>query len=115
MSDRRSSRLPSAEAGTAIAGADESRSAGDDGRLLRLIGTIEGEIVPRLLMSLAGSLAAAREGSERDGSGDLARLTIAAARRLEQLWERDECDLDQVLAGLHRLEAMLRDAGKQTP
>ena len=69
-------------------------------RLARLVRTIEGEIVPRLLLSYSGSLAAACRKPDRDRVLDL-------VQRLGELWDRDECDLGQLLASLSRLESAI--------
>jgi len=107
-------------------------------RFARLIRTIEGEIVPRLLVSVADSLTTAGEGPDLHAVAELARLLLLredigatdiirsipqrgphdwgcleliapAARRLRELWEQDECDLDQLLVGLSRLESVIRE------
>jgi hypothetical protein len=108
-------------------------------RRARLIRTIEGEIVPRLLVSLSGSLTAAGEAPDPKIVSELARLLLKrsridaaeivrvlspqgicldqkslgliapAARRLGELWERDECDFDQLIVGLGFLESVIRE------
>jgi MerR family transcriptional regulator, light-induced transcriptional regulator len=111
----------------------------------KLIRTIEGEIVPRLLVSLTGSMVA--DKAETLGTADVdpvvefARLLLdresaaasafvrkvyppgtpatsvclglmaPAARRLGELWEREECGFDELLAGLSRIESLLREVG----
>jgi hypothetical protein len=111
----------------------------DKDRLARLIRTIEGEIVPRLLVSLSGSLMTAGDGPDHGAVMELARLVLVSepiatadivqtfrrhglpadriclgliaptARRLGELWERDECNFDQLLLGLSRLESVIRE------
>jgi hypothetical protein len=104
----------------------------------RLIRTIEGEIVPRLLVSLAGSMPAvdgvdrvaefARLLLDREATAAAAfvrrvyppgtpaasiclGLMAPAARRLGELWEREECGFDELIDGLSRIEALLREVG----
>lgn len=114
-------------------------------RLMRLARIIEGEIVPRLLVSLSGSLTAARHTPARDNVAMLARLLLmreeagaAALARiihppgtprdqarlrlivplalcLNELWERDECDFGQLILGLNRLESVLREVSAGPP
>src|SRR5271165_1211810 len=116
----------------------------DDHRA-RLIRTIEGEIVPRLLVSLSGSLTTAGDGRDLDAAGQLAQLLLVgenieaadvariihqpgmslericlrliapAARRLSELWERDECDFNQLMQGLSRLESVIREVSGRGP
>jgi hypothetical protein len=126
--------------------ADErSAVAGESDRLARLIRTVEGEIVPRLLVSLSGSLAAAAEVPSRDAVCELTRLLLVseesraadlvrivheqgmsrnriclgliapAARRLGELWERNECNFNQLMLGLSRLESVLREVKPADP
>jgi MerR family transcriptional regulator, light-induced transcriptional regulator len=121
-------------------------SPGDDGgRRARLIRTIEGEIVPRLLASVLGSVTAAADAPALDTVAKLARLLLVrekiaaadvvrmisppgtpldrkclgliapVARRLGELWERGECDIDQVIIGLGLLEAVIREASGSRP
>jgi hypothetical protein len=109
-------------------------------RMARLIRTIEGEIVPRLLISVSSSLTTVRDGGDADAAAELARLVLMresvgaaeivriiyphgeprleraclqliapAARRLGEIWERNECDFDQLLEGLSRLESVIRE------
>lgn len=108
-------------------------------RKARLIRTIEGEIIPRLLVSFAGSLSKAVAPPSEDAAMRLAQLVLAgqqidpadilrlidqegsprleraclgliapAARRLGEIWERNGCDIEQLLAGLGRLESVIR-------
>jgi len=107
-----------------------------DDRLARLIRVIEGEIIPRLLVSFCGCLTAPAGREERDPATRLARLVLVreqvaladvtpnpdravlgliapAARRLGEFWEREECDLDQLFAGLCRLESLIREVDAQ--
>jgi hypothetical protein len=130
MSDRRSSKV-------AVTQCDPLASADD--RRARLVRTIEGEIVPRLLVSFSGSLTADHQPPVRDNVGMLARLLlmredagaaalariirppgtppdraclrliVPLARCLNELWERDECDFGQLILGLNRLESVLRE------
>lgn len=114
-------------------------------RLARLVRTIEGEIVPRLLVSFSGSLPVASQKPapenvailarlllmrEDAGAAALARiirppgtpphqaclrLIVPLARRLNELWERDECDFGQLILGLNRLESVLRQVSPEPP
>jgi hypothetical protein len=112
----------------------------------KLIRTIEGEIVPRLLVSLAGSMTAvdraeSATSAEIDPVAEFARLLLdreaaaaaafvrrvyppgtpaaricldlmaPAARRLGELWEREECGFDELIDGLSRIEVLLREVG----
>jgi hypothetical protein len=112
---------------------DPPPSATEGGsRMARLVRTIEGELIPRLLVSLSGSLTAGREGPEAppptaaaDAAAELARLVLKrdpprldrtclqlitpAAQRLREIWERNECGFDQLLEGLGRLESVIRE------
>lgn len=123
---------------------DQTASAARDGyRMARLVRTIEGEIIPRLLVSLSGSLTTVRGGVDaanvepaaelarivlmRDsvGAADIVRmlypegppqldrvclrLIVPAAQCLREIWERQECDFDQLLQGLGRLESVIRE------
>jgi methanogenic corrinoid protein MtbC1 len=112
----------------------------------KLIRVIEGEIVPRLLVSFAGSVTPV-DGPEPaaapgiDTINEFARLLLQqegspaaaliekiypqgtaaaqiclglmapAARRLGELWERDECNFEELTAGLRRIESLLCEAG----
>jgi len=107
--------------------------------MARLVRTIEGEIIPRLLVSLSSSQRMVRDGRNVDAAAKLARLVLMreslgaadilrimypegppqlergclqliapAARRLSEIWERRECDFDQLLTGLSRLESVIR-------
>jgi hypothetical protein len=97
--------------------------------------TIEGEIVPRLLMSRAavGSSSPSAEVAElarlllvhegeiasqfvhmlRQHGAPLERICLdllaPAARRLGELWARDACDFAELTTGLTRLHAVLRE------
>jgi hypothetical protein len=113
--------------------------------MARLIRTIEGEIVPRLLLSLSGSLVSAREGHDCDAVAELAHLVLVreevgaadivriiypkgppqldraclgliapAARRLGEIWERNECNLHELLQGLSRLESVIREVNARS-
>jgi hypothetical protein len=139
MSDRSSGKTAAMQSIEAPEPAADERSAvpAESDRLARLIRTVEGEIVPRLLVSLSGSLNAAAEVPSRDAVCELARLLLVsedsgaadliriiheqgmsrericlgliapAARRLGELWERKECNFDQLMLGLSRLESVL--------
>jgi hypothetical protein len=140
MSDRRSSKVAATQRDPLASAEFSARSETDwQDRLARLIRTIEGEIVPRLLVSFADSLTAARHAPARDNVAMLARLLlmredagaaalariirppgtprdraylrliVPLARRLNELWERDECDFGQLILGLNRLESVLRE------
>jgi hypothetical protein len=73
-------------------------------RVHRLIRTLEGEILPRLLVSLEASLASGRDG-EFDEAAEFVRLLLA----------REECDAEQLIDGLTRLESLLREVGARAP
>lgn len=139
MSDRSSGKTAATQSNAALSLAEgESGSAPEGGdRMARLIRTIEGEIVPRLLVSFSGSLTTAGDGPDLQAIDELARLLLVhedvraadilrriypafkpsartclgliapTARRLGELWERDECDVDQLLVGLSRLESVI--------
>jgi hypothetical protein len=110
----------------------------------KLVRIIEAEIVPRLLVSFAGSPASvdgpgaaleidavtefARLLLEPEGSAAAAfvrkvypvgtagdriclGLMAPAARRLGELWERDECNFEELIGGLSRIESMLQEVG----
>lgn len=114
----------------------------------KLIRTIEGDIVPRLLVALAGKMRTSGEAAaqpakaaEPDSVAEFARLLLRpeaagaaafvrqiyprgtpvdriclglmapAARRLGELWEHEECDFEQFIAGLGRIESLLREVG----
>jgi hypothetical protein len=113
-----------------------------------LEGTIEGEIVPRLLISLAASRRAAAAltagAPEPSDVAELARLLLAhepaiasafidmirqrgtprehicaqllapVARHLGQMCEQHGCDYAQLLVGLSRLHALLREVSAAT-
>jgi hypothetical protein len=115
-----------------------SRLTSEDARYARLVRTIEGEIVPRLLMSrpAPGSSSPSTEVAE---VAELARLLLVhegeiasqfvhmlrqhgapvericlellapAARQLGELWARDACDFAALTTGLTRLHAVLRE------
>ena len=74
-------------------------------RVHRLIRTLEGEILPRLLVSLEASLASSRDGQEFDEAAEFVRLLLA----------REECDAEQLIDGLTRLESLLREVGARAP
>jgi len=63
-------------------------------RFARLIGIIEGEVIPRLLVSLWGSL-------------------TTPAERLGGFQDRNDGEADQLLASLYRLESLIREADAQ--
>ena len=144
MSRRRSITLVPAPSHD-LAGSDRYAEPEEE-RLSRLARIIEGEIVPRLLISLgSGYRTAARPAPDRRPSfqdvAELARLLLApqgdqadayvevmreqgasleciytellapAARRLGELWERDECDFAELTTGLRRLVSVLRQVG----
>jgi hypothetical protein len=141
MSDRSSGKTAATPSGEVLASTEGEPGPvpGEKDRLAGLIRTIEGEIVPRLLLSLSGSLTTAGDGREFDAVGEIAQHLLAsediaaadmvriihgqgmvrepnflgllapAARRLGELWERDECSFDQLLLGLTRLESVIRE------
>jgi hypothetical protein len=113
----------------------------------KLIRTIEGEIVPRLLLSLGGPTAVrdeTRPVSAGDPVAEFARLLleregeraaafvrmiypggtpatriclglmVPAARRLGELWEREECGFEELIAGLSRIESLLREVAARS-
>lgn len=111
----------------------------------RLIRTIEGEIIPRLLVSFSGSLSKVAACPAQDAAMRLAELVLArdhiepadilqliawqeppgleraclgliapAARRLGEIWERNGCDIGQLLAGLERLESVIHAVNSST-
>jgi hypothetical protein len=137
MSDRRSSRIEPASQTT---GAPWPQRTEAPASREQLIGTIEAEIVPRLLMMLsASSRASAVEGAD---VSELARLLLAhdaqvacafaqtvrdrgapfdclcrqlfapAARQLSDLWESGHCDFRSFEFALSRLYAVLRQLGE---
>jgi MerR family transcriptional regulator, light-induced transcriptional regulator len=147
MSDGSSSKvaMTRSSATFSLAG-DKSASPGDDGGCrAQLIRTIEGEIVPRLLVSVLGSMTAAADTPDLDTVAKLAQLLLErekiavadvvrmisppetpldrkclgliapVARRLGELWERDECDIDQVITGLSLLELVIREVSGSAP
>jgi hypothetical protein len=115
------------------------KTRGEEARYARLVRVIEGEIVPRLMMSRA---AAATSAPSADVA-ELARLLLVhegeiasefvhmlrqhgalpericldllapAARRLGELWARDACDFDELTTGLDRLRAVLREVSAE--
>lgn len=141
MSTRRSSsQIAAPPLGRAERGEDGGRAE----RLSRLTRIIEGEIVPRLLISatVASRSAALKTAESLPGSdavAELARLLLApqrdkadayvqvvrrdgmppericfellapTARRLEEIWQCDECGLAELTIGLRRLASVLRD------
>lgn len=141
MSDRSSGRTAATHSSAALSLAEGNLTAppDDTDRLARLVRIIEGEIIPRLLVSFSGSLMTARDGPDLTAIDELARrllvdenvraadvvqriyptrkppaqtclgLMVPAARRLGELWECDECDFDQLLVGLSRLESVIRE------
>jgi hypothetical protein len=147
MSDRRSSEHAARQCDAALGLSPvNARSKNEDKeRLARLVRTIEGEIVPRLLVSLSSSLTEGHGTIEQHEVALLARLLLmredsgaaAAARiihppgtarhkvclgliapvaqRLSELWERGECDFGQLFLGLNRLEALVRGIDSQPP
>lgn len=147
MSDGISGKASRAQPGARLSrGAGKAASPGDGGdRRAQLIRTIEGEIVPRLLVSLSRSLTAASDAPDPDAIAALAQLLLRrenpagadivrmvcapearldrkclgliapAARRLGELWERGGCDIDQLIVGLGLLESMIREAIARGP
>jgi hypothetical protein len=144
MSDRRSSKVAATQFKPLASARFSARSETDpQDRLVRLVRAIEGEIVPRLLVSFGGSLNATLQTPKRDtvamlallllsreyaGAAALARiirppgtprnraclrLIVPIARRLNELWERDECDLGQLIRGLNRLESVVREVNQK--
>jgi hypothetical protein len=141
MSDENCGKVVAAQSSARFSLAEEGSGASPDQgeRRARLIRTIEGEIVPRLLVSLSGSLTTVSDGPDPETVAELARLVLLprkidaaeiartlslsgpslerkclgliapAARRLGELWERDECDFDQLIAGLGLLESVIRE------
>jgi hypothetical protein len=140
MSDRRSSKVAATQCDLSAPAELSARSETDSqDRLARLVRTIEGEIVPRLLISFSGSLNVDHHAPALDNVGMLARLLlmredagaaalariihppgtprdgaclrliVPLARCLNELWERDECDFGQLILGLNRLESVLRE------
>jgi hypothetical protein len=136
MSDRRSSRIEPASQTT---GARWPQGTEAPASREQLIGTIEAEIVPRLLMMLPASYRAS--AVERADVTELARLLLAhdaqvacafaetvrdrgaafdclcrqlfapAARQLGELWESGQCDFKSFEFALSRLYAVLRQIG----
>jgi len=147
MSDENSGRVATEQSSAKFSLAEDAAGASQDGgkRRARLIRTIEGEIIPRLLMSLAGSLTTVSDAAEPETVAELAELLLLtrkidaaeiariislrgpslerkflgliapAAHRLGELWERDECDFDQLIAGLGLLESVIREVGARDP
>ncbi len=136
MSDRRSIRIEPASQTT---GAPWPQRSEAPVSREQLIGTIEAEIVPRLLMMLPASYRAS--AVELADVTELARLLLAhdaqvacafaetvrdrgapfdclcrqlfapAARQLGQLWESGQCDFKTFEFALSRLYAVLRQLG----
>lgn len=122
----------------APAGAKTRAPPDDSRRLERLLPTIEGEIIPRLLMSFCGPSTMVGDNPDADAVVALARLVLMresvaaadivraidrnclrliapAARRLGEIWERNECDFDQLVMGLGRLESVIRKVNEHSP
>jgi hypothetical protein len=73
MSNRRSSKVAATQCNALVSAEFSARSETDSqDHLARLIRTIEGEIVPRMLVSFAGSLTAARHTPGPDNVAMLA-------------------------------------------
>jgi hypothetical protein len=139
MSDRRASKHAATQCNApGLAGVDARSKGEEQDRRARLVRTIEGEIVPRLLVSLSGSLNAGHGMIEQHEVALLARLLLMreesgaaaaariihppgtaldrvsleliapVARRLSELWELGECDFGQLFMGLNRLESLVR-------
>jgi hypothetical protein len=136
MSDRRSSRI---EPALLTSGAHWPQRTDALASREQLIGTIEAEIVPRLLMMTPASSRAS--AVELTDVAELARLLLAhdaqvacafaetvrdrgapfeclcrqlfapAARRLGELWESGQCDFKTFEFALSRLYAVLRQLG----
>jgi hypothetical protein len=147
MSYENSGKVARAQSSDKFSLAEDAAGASQDGgeRRARLIRTIEGEIVPRLLVSLSGSLTTVNDGPDPETVAKLARLLLLprkidaaeiariisqsgpslerkclgliapAARRLGELWERDECNFDQFIAGLGLLESVIREMSERAP
>jgi hypothetical protein len=41
-------------------------------------------------------------------------LMVPAARRLGELWEREECGFEELIAGLSRIESLLREVAARS-
>jgi hypothetical protein len=39
---------------------------------------------------------------------------VPAARRLGELWEREECGFEELIAGLSRIESLLREVAARS-
>jgi len=147
MSDENSGKVVATQSSAKFSVAANPAGAVQDegGRRARLIRIIEGEIVPRLLVSVSGSLMAVSDAPDPETVAELARLLLLrtkieaaeiariislrgtsheqkwlgliapAARRLGELWERDECDFNQLIAGLGLLEAVIREMSTRAP
>jgi len=147
MSDENSGKVVAAQSSAKFSAAANPAGAAQDEsqRRARLIRIIESEIVPRLLVSVSGSLMMVSDAPKPETVAELARLVLLrrkidvaeiariiplrgtsheqkwlgliapVARRLGELWERDECDFDQLIAGLGLLESVIREASTGAP
>lgn len=116
-----------------------SQTRSEAARYARLVRVIEGEIVPRLLMSRAGAgthapsadvaelarLLLVHEGEIASEFVHMLRqhgalpericleLLAPAARQLGELWARDACDFAELTTGLCRLQAVLLEVSAE--
>jgi hypothetical protein len=120
-------------------GANLSQSRSEKARHARLVRVIEGEIVPRLMMSRAAAATSAPSADVAElarlllvHEGEIAsefvhmlrqhgalpericlELLAPTARRLGELWARDACDFAELTTGLNRLQAVLLEVSAE--
>jgi len=115
MSDRSSGKSAATQSGEirAPASGDPASAPEAARRRARLIRTIEGDIIPRLLISLSGSLTTVREGHYSAAAADFTQLQLAA-RLLGEISQRDDCRFDELLAGLNLLKSVIQKVSAGT-